>query len=227
MALYTNAYRRNPQIGPDSASPHNLVHTSLLTTLYGQVGYELLFLGPSHRVSWRAGGVLLLHVPRTANDTRVVFASGTVRGADFRGGLRPAAPQVFPRTFCRRLAAAAAGTTFGRPSVAFAVVLPSPEPPCLHTSRKPTRISQDDPRRCASPPPSLARRVCPVVLSRRAMPQIYCTHNLPSWSLPWQRLKQEQSTSTGFVIDGRRIITNAHSVEYSTMVQVGRNARAA
>lgn len=165
-------------------------------------------------------------VPRTIRASSL--PAEMVRGVDLRGGLRPAAPQVFPRTFCRRLAAAAAaGTTFGRPSVAFAVVLPSPEPPCLHTSRKPTRISQDDPRRCASPPPSLARRVCPVVLSRRAMPQIYCTHNLPSWSLPWQRLKQEQSTSTGFVIDGRRIITNAHSVEYSTMVQVGRNARAA
>lgn len=38
--------------------------------------------------------------------------------------------------------------------------------------------------------------------------------------MPWQRLKQESSTSTGFVIDGRRIITNAHSVEYSTMIQV-------
>ncbi|CAM9335614.1 unnamed protein product, partial [Hapterophycus canaliculatus] len=45
---------------------------------------------------------------------------------------------------------------------------------------------------------------------------------MPNWSLPWQRLKQEQSTSTGFVIDGRRIITNAHSVEYSTMIQVRR-----
>lgn len=43
---------------------------------------------------------------------------------------------------------------------------------------------------------------------------------MPNWSLPWQRLKQEQSTSTGFVIDGRRIITNAHAVEYSTMIQV-------
>ncbi|CAM9648988.1 unnamed protein product [Ectocarpus fasciculatus] len=42
---------------------------------------------------------------------------------------------------------------------------------------------------------------------------------MPNWSLPWQRLKQEQSTSTGFVIDGRRIITNAHAVEYSTMIQ--------
>jgi V8-like Glu-specific endopeptidase len=50
--------------------------------------------------------------------------------------------------------------------------------------------------------------------------RIYCTHNLPSYSLPWQRLRQDQSTSTGFVIEGRRIITNAHSVEYSTMIQV-------
>eukprot|EP00903_Cladosiphon_okamuranus_P015248 g14092.t1 len=52
--------------------------------------------------------------------------------------------------------------------------------------------------------------------------RVYCTHNMPNWSLPWQRLKQEQSTSTGFVIDGRRIITNAHAVEYSTMIQVRR-----
>ncbi|KAG5190607.1 trypsin-like cysteine/serine peptidase domain-containing protein [Tribonema minus] len=50
--------------------------------------------------------------------------------------------------------------------------------------------------------------------------RIYCTHNLPSYSMPWQRLRQDQSTSTGFVIEGRRIITNAHSVEYSTMIQV-------
>lgn len=56
--------------------------------------------------------------------------------------------------------------------------------------------------------------------SIRSTSQIYCTHNLPSWNMPWQRLKQEQSTSTGFVIEGKRIITNAHSVEYSTMVQV-------
>lgn len=59
-----------------------------------------------------------------------------------------------------------------------------------------------------------------VLVLRLGGGQIYCTHNLPSWSLPWQRLKQEQSTSSGFVIDGRRLITNAHSVEYSTLIQV-------
>ncbi|CAM9211853.1 unnamed protein product [Phaeothamnion confervicola] len=50
--------------------------------------------------------------------------------------------------------------------------------------------------------------------------RIYCTHNLPSFSMPWQRLRQEQSTSTGFVIEGQRILTNAHSVEYCTIIQV-------
>lgn len=50
--------------------------------------------------------------------------------------------------------------------------------------------------------------------------RIYCTHNLPSYGMPWQRLRQEASTSSGFVIEGRRIITNAHSVEYSSLIQV-------
>lgn len=38
--------------------------------------------------------------------------------------------------------------------------------------------------------------------------------------MPWQRQKQEFSTSTGFVIDGNRILTNAHAVEYGSLVQV-------
>ncbi|CAM9403451.1 unnamed protein product [Chrysoparadoxa australica] len=50
--------------------------------------------------------------------------------------------------------------------------------------------------------------------------RIYATHSVPSFSMPWQRQRQEQSTSSGFLIEGRRIITNAHSVEYSSMIQV-------
>ncbi|CAM9524529.1 unnamed protein product, partial [Sphacelaria rigidula] len=61
--------------------------------------------------------------------------------------------------------------------------------------------------------------------SQRSLLQIYCTHNLPSWNMPWQRLKQEQSTSTGFAIEGKRIVTNAHSVEYATMVQVRKRGK--
>lgn len=47
-----------------------------------------------------------------------------------------------------------------------------------------------------------------------AVLRVYCTHVQPSFAAPWQRLQQISSTSSGFVIDGRRIITNAHSVEY-------------
>ncbi|CAB1117253.1 unnamed protein product [Ectocarpus sp. CCAP 1310/34] len=75
--------------------------------------------------------------------------------------------------------------------------------------------------RPSSPPRPFLHAPTPLFVSPSIAlaPQIYCTHNMPNWSLPWQRLKQEQSTSTGFVIDGRRIITNAHAVEYSTMIQ--------
>jgi S1-C subfamily serine protease len=56
--------------------------------------------------------------------------------------------------------------------------------------------------------------------------KIYCTHSEPDYLIPWQRLHQTTSTSSGFVIavsEGeRRIMTNAHSVEYHSIVQVQR-----
>lgn len=50
--------------------------------------------------------------------------------------------------------------------------------------------------------------------------RIYCTHSQPNFGMPWQRMKQEFSTSTGFIIDGNRILTNAHAVEYGSLIQV-------
>ena len=38
--------------------------------------------------------------------------------------------------------------------------------------------------------------------------------------MPWQRMKQEFSSSSGFVIPGRRILTNAHAIEYGSLIQV-------
>jgi hypothetical protein len=37
-------------------------------------------------------------------------------------------------------------------------------------------------------------------------------------SLPWQMKHQQTSTSSGFIIEGKRILTNAHSVENHTQV---------
>ena len=50
--------------------------------------------------------------------------------------------------------------------------------------------------------------------------RIYCTHSEPNYGMPWQRLKQDSSTSSGFIIEGNRILTNAHAVEYGSLIQV-------
>ncbi len=51
---------------------------------------------------------------------------------------------------------------------------------------------------------------------------MFCTHTEPNFSLPWQRRRQFASTSSGFLIPGRRVLTNAHSVEYATAVSLMR-----
>ena len=48
--------------------------------------------------------------------------------------------------------------------------------------------------------------------------QVFCMHSEPNYSLPWQRKRQFSSTSSGFIISGKRILTNAHSVDHHTQV---------
>ena len=70
--------------------------------------------------------------------------------------------------------------------------------------------------------------------------KVHCIHSEPDYLMPWQRRHQTSSTSSGFVVrsqqleDGNddddksaaaetrhlRIMTNAHSVEYASLVQV-------
>ena len=56
--------------------------------------------------------------------------------------------------------------------------------------------------------------------------RVYCTHNEPDYLMPWQRSRQYSSTSSGFVVRiegvGLRIMTNAHAVEYGSIIQVRR-----
>lgn len=60
-----------------------------------------------------------------------------------------------------------------------------------------------------------------------AVIKVFCVHTEPNYSLPWQRKRQYASTSSGFMVSGlegeRWLLTNAHSVEYSS--QVPRHAR--
>ncbi|KAF8005978.1 hypothetical protein BT93_K0303 [Corymbia citriodora subsp. variegata] len=50
--------------------------------------------------------------------------------------------------------------------------------------------------------------------------KVFCVHTEPNFSLPWQMKRQYSSYSSGFVIKGRRVLTNAHSVEHYTQVKV-------
>jgi len=56
--------------------------------------------------------------------------------------------------------------------------------------------------------------------------KIYTTHTEHDHLMPWQRLHQYSSTSSGFILDvpgvGRRVLTNYHGIECSSVVRVQR-----
>ncbi|KAB1202453.1 Protease Do-like 9 [Morella rubra] len=66
-------------------------------------------------------------------------------------------------------------------------------------------------------PEGLTARVVPAM---DAVVKVFCVHTEPNFSLPWQRKRQYSSSSSGFVIGGRRVLTNAHSVEHYTQVKL-------
>eukprot|EP00929_Paragymnodinium_shiwhaense_P071347 TRINITY_DN36283_c0_g1_i1.p1 TRINITY_DN36283_c0_g1~~TRINITY_DN36283_c0_g1_i1.p1 ORF type:complete len:583 (-),score=149.04 TRINITY_DN36283_c0_g1_i1:220-1968(-) len=52
--------------------------------------------------------------------------------------------------------------------------------------------------------------------------KIFATGIAPSYLMPWQVLQQSKWTGTGFVLDGKRIMTNAHVVQNASVLQVQR-----
>ena len=50
--------------------------------------------------------------------------------------------------------------------------------------------------------------------------KIFAVSSPPNYFLPWQNFSQQSGSGTGFVIDGNRIITNAHVVAYPTFITV-------
>ncbi|MSU66751.1 MAG: serine protease [Opitutus sp.] len=53
--------------------------------------------------------------------------------------------------------------------------------------------------------------------------KIFSTMRLPDPYKPWTKQAPRESTGTGVIIEGRRILTNAHVVLYATQVQVQAN----
>jgi len=56
--------------------------------------------------------------------------------------------------------------------------------------------------------------------------KIFTVHTEPNYAMPWQMKRQKKSTSSGFLISGRRILTNAHSIVYHTSVLVKKHGSA-
>ncbi|XP_015882658.2 protease Do-like 9 [Ziziphus jujuba] len=72
----------------------------------------------------------------------------------------------------------------------------------------------------ASQPGAVWEGVARVVPAMDSVVKVFCVHTEPNFSLPWQRKRQYSSSSSGFVISGRRVLTNAHSVEHYTQVKL-------
>lgn len=53
-----------------------------------------------------------------------------------------------------------------------------------------------------------------------AVVKIFSVSSRPNYYLPWQNFSQRNASASGFVIEGRRIITNAHAVSYPTFITV-------
>lgn len=61
--------------------------------------------------------------------------------------------------------------------------------------------------------------------------KIFTTHVAPNYAMPWQRGEESKSTGSGFAVrlpdtGEKRILTNAHCVEHSLLVQVRRVGQA-
>ncbi|KAI5077937.1 hypothetical protein GOP47_0007761 [Adiantum capillus-veneris] len=53
-----------------------------------------------------------------------------------------------------------------------------------------------------------------------AVVKVFCVHTEPNFSVPWQMKRPYNSKSSGFIISGRRLLTNAHSVHFQTQIRV-------
>lgn len=59
-----------------------------------------------------------------------------------------------------------------------------------------------------------------------AIVKVYTTYNPANFHEPWQMLGQQALQGSGFIIEGNRILTNAHVVEWQTFVQVRKAGQA-
>jgi len=57
----------------------------------------------------------------------------------------------------------------------------------------------------------------------KSVVKVFTVKTEPDYTMPWQLKRQTISTASGFIISGRRIVTNAHAIDYQTSVRVRRH----
>ncbi|XP_030521722.1 protease Do-like 9 isoform X2 [Rhodamnia argentea] len=153
-------------------------------------------------------------------------AAATAEAADFR----PALDEKLPVGNAEMIepASSAAGRRRGGRKRHKASEKPEASSPAIMPARSvPRGIESGD---FALTPGDLLRRAVAAEMAEeagaRVLPamdsvvKVFCVHTEPNFSLPWQMKRQYSSNSSGFVIKGRRVLTNAHSVEHYTQVKV-------
>ncbi|MCK5341447.1 MAG: trypsin-like peptidase domain-containing protein [Desulfobulbaceae bacterium] len=87
----------------------------------------------------------------------------------------------------------------------------------MHTQKKTLLISLLLLVFCSGHPPCLAENSI-----KNAVVKIYAVYNTPSYHNPWQMLGQRTFHGSGCIIEGNRILTNAHVVSDQIFIQVRR-----
>lgn len=60
----------------------------------------------------------------------------------------------------------------------------------------------------------------------KSVVKIFSVRTEPNLTMPWQMKRQYSSTASGFIVSGRRIITNAHAVGFQTSIRVRKHGSA-
>nr|GMC76307.1 protease Do-like 10, mitochondrial [Ipomoea batatas] len=81
-------------------------------------------------------------------------------------------------------------------------------------------INSESPAESLSTTSSISDAYYAIELALDSVVKIFTVSSSPSYFLPWQNKSQRESTGSGFVIHGKRILTNAHVVADHTFVLV-------
>eukprot|EP00931_Biecheleriopsis_adriatica_P114668 TRINITY_DN90589_c0_g1_i1.p1 TRINITY_DN90589_c0_g1~~TRINITY_DN90589_c0_g1_i1.p1 ORF type:complete len:543 (-),score=56.02 TRINITY_DN90589_c0_g1_i1:442-2070(-) len=73
---------------------------------------------------------------------------------------------------------------------------------------------------------SKSEKIPPASLPMNSIVRLFVTSAKRSYTQPWVVNKEQQSTGSGFIVDGRLILTNAHVIEDATMVEVKKQQQA-